>query len=247
LKSTDYSTLADKYAAHRRLHPAVLARLGESLEGSAHVLEVGCGTGNYVSAIRDAVGCACTGVDPSPEMLAKLRQRDPSVRAIGGRAEVLGLPDGAFDLLYSVDVIHHVRDREAAFAEAFRVLVPGGRACTVTDSEWILHHRVPQSVYFPETVEVELSRYPRIDVLRSELARAGFSSPREEMVEHAYAITDASAYRDKVFSSLLYIDEAAFHRGLARMEADLALGPIQCISRYLMLWVTKASPFLSRQ
>ena len=156
-----------------------------------------------------------------------------------GRAEALGLPAESFDLLYSVDVIHHVRDRGAAFAEAFRVLVPFAPVCVVTDSEWILRNRAPQSVYFPETVDVELRRYPPIPVLREEMTRAGFGNLREEMVERSYTITDAAAYRDKVFSSLLYIGEEAFARGLERMEDDLSRGPVRCVSRYLLLWGTK--------
>src|SRR3712207_7697189 len=41
-----------------------------------------------------------------------------------GRAEGLPVPDASFDLVYSVDVIHHVGDRPAAFREAARVLRP---------------------------------------------------------------------------------------------------------------------------
>jgi SAM-dependent methyltransferase len=239
VKSTDYSGLADQYAAHRRTHPAVLARLTAALDSASRVLELGCGTGNYATAIHGIVGCDCVGVDPSPQMLAKLQERSSSVRAIEGRAELLELPAGEFDLVYSVDVVHHVRDRNAAFREAFRVLAEGGRSCTVTDSEWMIRHREPQSVYFPETVDVEIARYPRIDVLREEMVRAGFDSLHEDVAEYAYVITDSVAYREKVFSSLLYISDEAFERGLNRLEADLAHGPIRCISRYLLLWGTK--------
>jgi SAM-dependent methyltransferase len=186
------------------------------------------------------VGCDCSGVDPSPEMLAKLRERGSSVRAIEGRAEALALPDGTLDLVYSVDVIHHVGDCRSAIAEAFRVLKDGGRLCTVTDSEWIIRHREPQSVYFPETIDVELVRYPRIQVLRAEMTRAGFESITEEVVEHEYSITDAAPYRDRVFSALLYITDEAFARGLARLEADLRRGPVRGVARYMLLRGSKA-------
>jgi SAM-dependent methyltransferase len=240
VKSTDYGALADKYAAHRRPHPGVLAALASALDASSRVLEIGCGTGNYLAELRSAVGCACTGVDPSPEMLAKLRQRDSSIEAMDGRAEALDLPSESYDLLYSVDVIHHVRDRAAAFAEAFRVVAAGGSLCTVTDSEWILKNRAPLSVYFPETVDVELRRYPRIESLREEMERAGFVRLREDVVEHSSLLCDSSAYRDKVFSSLLRLDDEAFRRGLARMDADLARGPIPSVARYLVLRGDKA-------
>ena len=40
------------------------------------------------------------------------------------------------------------------------------------------------------------------------------------------------------FSSLLLIDEDAFARGMARLEADLARGPIPCVSPYTLIWGT---------
>jgi hypothetical protein len=86
---------------------------------------------------------------------------------------------------------------------------------------------------------VELRRYPPIARLRAEMADAGFTSVREEVVERTRVLTDAAGYRDKVYSSLLYIDEEAFQRGLARLEADLRDGPIHCKSRYLLLWGSK--------
>jgi hypothetical protein len=103
----------------------------------------------------------------------------------------------------------------------------------------MIRHREPQSAYFPETVDVEIARYPHIDILRAEMIGAGFESLREEVAEYSYALTDSIAYREKVFSSLLHISDEAFERGLTRLEADLTHGPIPCISRYLLLWGTK--------
>ena len=236
---TDYSVLAGQYAAHRRIHPRVVALLASGLRPESRVLEIGCGTGNYLAALHDSIGCECVGLDPSPEMLSQLRMRDLPIRAIEGRAEQMELLEGEFDLVYSVDVIHHVDDRDAAFREAYRRVRNGGRLCTVTDSEWTIRNREPQSMYFPDTIDVELRRYPSIEVLRLELTRAGFGSLDEQTVEHSYEITDAVAYRHKVFSSLLYISDESFRRGLARLEDALRRGPISCVSRYVLVWATK--------
>ncbi|MDG6911932.1 MAG: hypothetical protein JRN35_02485 [Nitrososphaerota archaeon] len=59
------------------------------------------------------------------------------------------------------------------------------------------------------------------------------------MVEFPYELTDASAYRSKVFSSLQLISEQDFQRGLKRMEEQLAKGPISCMSRYSIVWGSK--------
>ena len=57
----DYDKLAAEYACHRRLHPGVLREIlaAEVVTSRSVVCEVGCGTGNYVSAIQSATGCAC--------------------------------------------------------------------------------------------------------------------------------------------------------------------------------------------
>ncbi len=242
MKRTDYRALADRYAEHRQVQPEVFTRLVSVLGPRSRVLEVGCGTGNYVAAISDAVGCACSGVDPSTEMLGKLLERGCRVRAVEAPAEDLRFPDGAFDLVFSVDVIHHVTDRGAAFREAFRVLEEGGLLCTVTDSEWIIRHREPLALYFPETIGVELARYPNTRTLRAEIAAAGFGCLKEETAAHTYYLTDAAAYREKTYSSLHYLSDEAFQRGLARLEADLHNGPILCTSRYVLFWGTKPGP-----
>jgi SAM-dependent methyltransferase len=211
----DYDVIATEYTRHRKVHPEALrGLLSTSGVGSASkVLEVGCGIGNYVIAGKVSFQL--------------------------GKAEKLDFPRDFFDLVFSVDVIHHMSDYRAYFREAYRVLRLGGKVCTVTDSEWIIRHRQPLAIYFPETVQVELGRYPRIARLREVMEGVGFGKITETNVEFPYELTDIQAYRDKVFSSLHLIPEEAFRRGIERMERDLRTGPIPCVSRYLLLWATK--------
>lgn len=237
----DYDQLAAEYSRHRRVHPLILQDLlsTPALSSSSRVLEIGCGTGNHITALHEATGCECWGVDPSAQMLAEARNRSGSVTFQVGEAERLNLGNEAFDLVFSVDVIHHVPDRRAYFREAYRVLRNGGRICTATDSEWIIRHREPLALYFPETLNVDLDRYPAIAELREAMNDCSFGEIGENMVEFAYRRTDLNAYRNKAFSVLHLIPDEAFLRGIERMEQDLRAGSIPGVSRYLLLWGTK--------
>lgn len=239
--SIDYDEIASEYAQHRRVHPGVLKTLVTvgNLSDTSTVLDVGCGTGNYAIALRSLFRCSCLGIDPSQEMLRIARDRTSDVKWQLGKAEQLEFPGDSFDLVFSVDVIHHVSGKAQHFEEAYRVLRRGGLVCTVTDSEWIIRHREPLSVYFPESVDAELKRYPRISDLRTMMTSVSFVHISQSMTEFRYQLEDVQAYRDKAFSALHMIPEEAYRKGINRMEGDLRKGNIDCNSRYLLLRGTK--------
>jgi SAM-dependent methyltransferase len=236
----DFDPRAAEYARHRKIHPGVLAELIESglFAPETRVLDVGCGTGNYAAALAAATGCRISGVDPSARMLDLARDVAPWESLVPGRAESLPFADDSFDVVMSTDVIHHIGDRDAYFQESVRVLRPGGQLVTVTDSHDDILHRRPLSSHFPETVDIELQRYPAVPQLLAEMARAGFVMQRIIEVSHKYGLDDVRAYCDQAFSSLLLIDDEAFRCGISRLEADLAQGPIPCVSLYTLIWGT---------
>jgi SAM-dependent methyltransferase len=92
------------------------------------VLDVGCGNGAYLEALRDR-RVQAVGLDLSLGML----------RAAGHRevvnADVVALPiaDAAFDVVLAPHMLYHVADRQQAIRELHRVLVPWGRLVAVTN------------------------------------------------------------------------------------------------------------------
>jgi ubiquinone/menaquinone biosynthesis C-methylase UbiE len=121
-----WQQLAGEYAAHRsgysnELYDTIAAF---GLRRGAKVLDIGCGTG-IASAPFAANGFPVTGVDSSPAMLAKAKERLPNVELVEGSAEKLPFPEERFDVIVSANVFHWL-DRSKALAEAQRVLRPGG-------------------------------------------------------------------------------------------------------------------------
>jgi ubiquinone/menaquinone biosynthesis C-methylase UbiE len=237
-KILDYDALTAEYSTYRKVHPDVLLQLFDALRDKDHpcILEVGCGTGNYIRSIQAVLECDAWGIDPSAGMLTAAAERNQDVHLAQAYGENLPFTPGQFDFVFNVDVIHHVRGLTEFYAEMGRVLTPGGILCTVTESSELIRTRVPLSSYFPETVSHELERYPHIEKLVGLMISCGFEEIHQEVVRFPYLITDAGPFESRAFSTLHLISEEAFQRGLARLRADLEHGPVAACSHYLMLW-----------
>ena len=104
------------------------------LEPGERVLDLGCGAGTDSLVAAQMVGSdgSVTGIDMTPEMLAKARLSAETMGAanvefVQGEAEALPFPDASFDVIVSNGVIDLIPDKAAVFSELFRVLRPGGR------------------------------------------------------------------------------------------------------------------------
>jgi arsenite methyltransferase len=99
-----------------------------------HVLDLGSGAGTDSLVAAQMVGPEghVTGIDMTPEMLAKARGAAAELGAtnvefVAGTVEQLPFADASFDVVISNGVIDLVPDKDAVFGEIFRVLRPGGR------------------------------------------------------------------------------------------------------------------------
>ncbi len=104
------------------------------LEPGEKVADLGCGAGTDSLVAAQMVGPAgsVTGMDMTPEMLAKARAAaeqlgSGNVAFVEGEIEHLPFEDESIDVVISNGVIDLVPDKDAVFAEIFRVLRPGGR------------------------------------------------------------------------------------------------------------------------
>ena len=104
------------------------------LEPGERVLDLGSGAGtdSLVAALMVGSEGSVTGLDMTPEMLAKARAgaaelEFEKVVFVDGEAESLPFSDGDFDVVISNGVIDLIPDKDAVFSEIHRVLDPGGR------------------------------------------------------------------------------------------------------------------------
>lgn len=111
-------------------NPWVMGRLAPG----ERVLDLGSGAGTDSLIAAQMVGeqGRVTGIDMTYEMLAKARAAAAEMGAtnvefVEGEVERLPFPDASFDVVISNGVIDLVPDKDAVFAELFRVLAPGGR------------------------------------------------------------------------------------------------------------------------
>jgi arsenite methyltransferase len=104
------------------------------LEPGEHVLDLGSGAGTDSLVAAQMVGPtgSVKGIDMTPEMLARARAAAAELGVanaefVEAEAERLPFADGSFDVVVSNGVIDLIPDKDAVFAELFRVLRPGGR------------------------------------------------------------------------------------------------------------------------
>ncbi len=114
------------YYARRRIAWLRAQAVRAGVRAIDRVLDFGCGDGDAAPLLAELLGAReVVGVDVSPAMLARARQRNP-----GARFEPIdALPAlGAFDVAYCNGVFHHIpiAERRAAAASVHAALRPGG-------------------------------------------------------------------------------------------------------------------------
>ncbi len=231
----DYDRVADAY--HRRYvqspMPGVARALSDLADshGARRILEVGCGTGRWLESLQ-APGRWLAGLDPSRGMLFQARARLPRVPLIQAVAEAPPLAPASFDLIFLVNVLHHLTDPARFFRAARRMLAPGGALALVgadihaADYAWYIYD------YFPGVREMDEARFPSWAQARAWMQEAGFGQISSRVVH----VTDVTFVGEEVFgdaflakngtSQLAMVSDDAYRAGIERIRAAIDAHPL---------------------
>ena len=131
------------FVARRRIVREVLAAVLPP-GPERRVVDVGCGTGANIAALRDDYTVA--GIDTSEDAIELARERFPEIPFILGRAPAdLGEHATDMDAFLLVDVLEHVPDATAVLAPLVRTLRPGGFALITVPADMRLWSRHDES------------------------------------------------------------------------------------------------------
>lgn len=221
----DYNAIAANYDAYRRGGGPYMQRLTDLARRyrAERVLELGAGTGNNTAAFRDAYPCRLTAVDLSARMLARAQEKSISAWWVQGAAEQLPIRAASQHYVFSVYMLHFMRDLAALFSECRRVLNRGGVAFVTASHDYIRRH--PMNAYFPSFAAIDKARFPKVDAVAHALEETGFSAPRTQTfvdearpIDHAYL----AKVEGKFISTLSLLPADEYQAGVRRLRADIA-------------------------
>ncbi|HLY58501.1 MAG TPA: methyltransferase domain-containing protein [Stellaceae bacterium] len=145
------------------LSPGGADEVARLLEGSdiagAEVLDIGSGLGAVDRLLAETYRAgSVVGIDIEPDLVAEATDRIAAA-GLAGRVHFrcvtpgpLPFPDGSFDVVFSKDAVVQIPDKKAVFAEACRVLRPGGRFIA---SDWLRGGDLPYSAAMLEFFRLE--------------------------------------------------------------------------------------------
>lgn len=221
-----YDSTSSTYDDFRR--PIDVPHLLESVKAVAQtkqipieklkVLDVGCGTGNYIMEVAKNLQCECFGLEYSKGMLEKLQEKSKGLSHVsfqhGNAAERLPFDDDSFDFVMATQMLHHLPTGEdtwegakTCLSEAARVARPGG------SKFWLQTQTKEQHVngfwWAPLIARANLelaNRFPSAEFIKDTLAAGGMQDfeirvPPEPLINEKYYLDPEGPLRPEFRNS----------------------------------------------
>jgi ubiquinone/menaquinone biosynthesis C-methylase UbiE len=167
-----------------------------ALASDARVVDLGCGTGRIGTWLRAHLAREVVGVDLSSEMLERAATRQVYARTVRAPITSTGLEPATFDGATCCMVLDHVAELAAFFAEAHRLLRPGGWLFVVDFHPFFMMRGVP--THFPDG-EAQVAIENHVHALRDFFQRAVAAGFAVEEFEERF-VTDEWALAAPAYS-----------------------------------------------
>jgi ubiquinone/menaquinone biosynthesis C-methylase UbiE len=187
------------------------------------VLDLGCGTGRFSTALRQAFSCRVIGVEPSAAML-RVACAKQAIELLQGQAENLPLPAEAVDLVFMSQVFHHLMDPTRALSEILRVLKPDG-FLAIRNGMREENKNLKWLEFFPEAKVIEDRRAPSRPELTSLVLDQPFELISHRTLNQLFADSGEDYFKkisERGLSALIAISDESFADGVERMEVWLS-------------------------
>ncbi len=203
--------------ANERTRPAadLIARI-PAIEATS-IVDLGCGAGDMAPMLAARfAGARITGVDSSPEMLAKARSAHPGFEWTEGDAAAWS-PPAPVDILFSNAALHWLDHHEALFPKLFSFVRPGGALAVQTPDNFAAPSH--------EIIADVAATGPWADKTRACVRRRPVAAPEKYHRLLAGAATSLDIWRTTYLHALSG-DDAVFHwvKGSALRPFIAALG-----------------------
>ncbi len=153
------------------------ALASDRLQEGDRFLDLGVGTGTIFEEVLAKGNVHGIGMDYTKSMvqIARSKLGNKDAKFLQGNGVTLPFGDNSFNLVFSVDVFHHIAFEglnyvDQALAEVHRILSPGGTL--------LIYEANPLNIYwyyYMHKIGEDNARLMRNGFLRSKVARAGFA------------------------------------------------------------------------
>lgn len=170
-----------KYSVLNRALTDLQRLLPQQGASFSKVIDVGCGFGHSFDELAKRFNPDLIfGMDADPALQTRAGNAAGAckvpVRLHFANAARTNLPSNEFDLVFCHQTFHHIVEQEAAMAEFFRILKPGG-VLLFAESTRRYIHSLPIRLLFRHPMEVQKTAPEYLAIIRN----AGFDLPPERV------------------------------------------------------------------